>query len=117
MQQDITDGRIRNSMKNEYCIRKAVGLADGWHLEHNDEYVDNEYMWELRCVDDMPQTVLDALAAQLTRQVDDQVGCLELVITDGETGIWDQANCIHSTAGDDRTLNTIKAIIDSKVLE
>ena len=80
----------------EDVIRKAVELADGfWWKEDCVHVLDTPMHYR---ADALPQTILDALAAQLTRQVDE---------------LDDYWVC----AEDDRTMNTIKAIVDSKVLE
>ena len=97
-------------------IRKAVELAEGWQWvgERLPAYIRTEF-GEFD-PEEEPQWVKDALAAQLVRQVDALKGCLELVVQDGESGIWDQANCITCAMGDDRTDNTLRAIVESGVL-
>ena len=57
-------------MTDETLIRKAVELADGWTLEHDDIYFDApENNVDALCeIANPPQFMLDALAAQLARQ-------------------------------------------------
>ena len=110
-------------------IRKAVELADGWALERDsddepfylyqagkaDWYFDEGPMW----LDSLPQIFLDALAAQLVRQVD----ALPIQLFEsggvGQALVWKSNHLMDKieVRGDDRTLNTIKAIVDSGVLE
>ena len=93
---------------NDY-IRKAVELADT--VAPWDFYQQNKDTIPCSTVE------LDALAAQLTRQVDDSGGnwvCVEPTLTsiyDGGTG-----RDLPPASGPDRTMNTIIAIVDSGVL-
>lgn len=95
-------------MNNDDYIRKAVELADGWYITHIYDgedivaWTDRQYPPSF-VLQSMDRWGLDALAAQLVRQVD----ALE--------GYWVKNICCIS--GDDRTLNTIKAIVNSGVLE
>ena len=101
-------------------IKKAAKLA-GW-LDDDDEgeYVEIPNSPVSMYLDEMDapyfQFIKDALAAQLVRQVDALTGCLELVVFDGESNTMDQANSVGCAQGQDRTMNTIKAIVDSGVL-
>ena len=85
-------------------IRKAVELADGW-----DYYAD----------DDHDQGWLDMLAAQLVRQVDALDGFNFVSGQDCYSYVWracdDKAEM--ASYGPDRTMNTIKAIVASGVLD
>ena len=102
-------------MNNEEYIRKAVSLADGFEWDNdNDVYAHTQY-GRLNFAYNEP-ILLDHIAAQLVRQVDGLTGCLELIAFDGETNIMDQANSVGCGQGNDRTMNTIKAIVDSGVL-
>ena len=101
---------------NEYIIR-AVELADGW----NGDLFMHEYALE---PPEKQQRTLDALAAQLVRQADvalDDWRCLELFA--GHTSVRafeDLDPCGHDLAacyGKGRTMNTIRAIVSSRVLE
>ena len=109
-------------------IQKAVELADGFEacIDPNDElwiginggkptsvYQSTWY------VEDAPQWVLDALAAQLVRQVDalDTHGFLsDESLASGVYHCGSGSNCTIADSPD-RTLNTIKAIVDSGVLD
>ena len=100
-------------------IRKAVELADGWHMRG-----DNWFYYERQNgafpIENLPKQAIDALAAQLVRQVD--------ALPVGETEVWvrrsiswieheDSDTPIKRCDGLDRTMNTLRAIIESKVLE
>ena len=80
-------------MTNEEYIRKAVELADGWSIakngaitlpQPNDDYID----WPLLYLADSTSlgVLLDALAAQLTRQVDATNFVID--IHEGCTTVW-----------------------------
>ena len=61
--------------------------------------------------------VKDLIAAQLVRQVDalDDIRC---DVDSRYSEVWDDGQqTLGKCIGDDRTMNTIKAIVDSKVLE
>jgi len=112
-------------------IRKAVELADHWALIRvwdGEDWIDSlDYKWSLsephiRCLlQDAAQTTLDALACQLTRQVD---ALNEFWIDSdmhGVAKIWrgflyDRKERIAKANDKNRTMNTLKAIIDSEVL-
>ncbi len=92
-------------MTDEKYIRKAVELAYGWDLSDlNDEF------WSGR-----RQMMLDALAAQLVRQVDALGSPRVAVFTDGGAMV-DGSGAYAKCRGLDRTMNTIMAIVDSGVL-
>jgi len=109
-------------MNNEQYIRKAVELADGWSIgEMNSDVVhipDTAYHGYIDLT-----YVKDALAAQLVRQVDALPNEYHLVsgresllieIDDEAEGMGFKN--IAWVEGPDRTMNSIKAIIDSGVL-
>ena len=120
-------------MKDEDYIRKAVSLADGWDITENSAITipnggDNWFVdWPMVYLNDWPdyglQFVVDALAAQLVRQVDaieapkhpDRPSAF--YSTPHECQVWMRGKVASVKTADDRTMNTIKAIIDSKVLE
>ena len=97
---------------NDY-IKKAVELADGW-------------TWTMLCA--LEKSVLkgrgtvDALAAQLVRQVDalDTPDTVEITHDSVWVGYRSKNNeswkRTKRTKSRDRTMNTIKAIVDSGVL-
>ena len=107
-------------MKTEQdYIRKAVQLADGWHVTTGTE----QFMIIGGGFSHQPptQSMLDALAAQLVRQVDaladywvqstwERVYVMQIDET-GDLGVMKR--CRNS----DRTMSTIKAIVDSGVLK
>ena len=106
-------------MTDEEYIRKAVELADGWSG-------DSIPALNLKLRWDHPQQALylDALAAQLVRQVD-ALGDIVSVDIRGQSGgpeviVWDfrpgRSRIGVNHKGPDRTMNTIKAIVDSGVL-
>ena len=103
-------------------IRKAVELADGFRQFCGLYQIGDEWN-EAETDDDNPQQwFLDALAVQLVRQVD----ALEGLAFDSKGGkfleviIWDfrpgNNRMTGSARGQDRTMNTIKAIVESGVL-
>ena len=123
-------------MTNEEYIRKAVELADGWEwkqskygttfsrhfgepgsLEYEHDFV-AFWLSSPDCEDDV-RFGLDALAAQLVRQVDAISkdvhiikGCsIVLEFNEG------YPHAIGAVEGEDRAMNTMKVIVDSKVLE
>lgn len=104
-------------------IRKAIELADGVYL---DEYSHLIGMGSAVFIDDLQQYHLDSLAAQLVRQVDalDRIHVSTIPAgseiwerVEADDGGWDGVQNLGSAQGPDRTLNTIKAIVDSGVLE
>ena len=123
-------------MTDEDYIRQAVELADGWvselvgrgasidRYDEGEETIlpkDSGVWWNLS---GMPQFVIDALAAQLVRQVDAlPVGKFpddaptDIYILNGSTDIWHKKRLHAQAKGPDRTMNNIKAIVDSGVLD
>ena len=116
------------TMSDKEYICKAVDLSDDFIIGWDDE---GEYI-ELYCaplgiyfddMNDSDQWILDALAAQLVRQVD---ALPEIYVLKGngtvcimrEFGYYENKdkvlNCVD---GEDTSMNTIKVIVDSKVLE
>ena len=99
-------------MTDQDYIRKAVELADGW--DSADEQVD----CPLGCAFRFPLqvVVLDAIASQLVRQVDATDYWVEATSHFVDVrGIGISRKWRHES--DDRTMNTIKAIVDSEVLK
>ncbi len=103
-------------LTDQEIIRKAVELAPGFSLDANgtgwfDElgrimlWADGQYPTE--------QWILDALAAELVRMV------RQVVKERKRLGIW--INMRHAVMGksldDDLTMNTLRCIVESKVLE
>jgi hypothetical protein len=84
-------------------IRKAVSLADGWR-ETVLPFID--------------QRKLDALAAQLVRQVD-ATDDYYVIVKHDFAAVRGRGPCVKHVEDDDadRTLNTINAIVESGVLE
>ena len=110
-------------------IRKAVELADGWRL--GVELLQTPSGNVVLLDDAIPQVYLDALAAQLVRQVDEVSPHYNIFHIKWTNGKQDPRTELHGLPGPvssftkllkrvdgpDRTMNTIKAIVDSKVLE
>ncbi len=114
-------------------IRKAVELADGFAIR---PFHDNGYIFtypgiggdpqELICgLDNLPQWFKDALAAQLVRQVSEAGGSVrihtgfpsQVPSLSGHVTVYDEEwNPVHRNEHAGDTMNTIKAIVDSKVL-
>ena len=115
---------------DDKTLRKAVELADGWSLVHicdgedwGQEFGDNSGVPTQQVLIQDPhkfQSSLDALAAQLTRQVDATDYEMDFRCDGGaevlDVGRYTEALSI-CVSHDDRTANSIQAIIDSKVLE
>lgn len=115
-------------------IRQAVELADGWEFDSNHaiDWIDvrdarGDIKFTTAIGDDIQET-LDALAAQLVRQVD-ALESLSFPVADTwvdtehkQTGVYRERfgelspERLGIASGDDRTMNTIKAIVDSGVL-
>ena len=113
-------------MTDQDYIRKAIELADGW--EPVDAIAGGMYMvivtlpgedgeFKVR-IRDFTGLWLDALVAQLVRQVDALAGeryvWLTVYRTQTDLASPDKENIWQK--GPDRTMNTIKAIVDSEVL-
>jgi len=116
-------------MNDQDYIRKAVELADGWNIGETDfgttvivppfitPEVEGLQGWS---IDNIHHGILDALAAQLVRQVDaikyhEVMTTCNTVDVIKDDGI-DYPQIISQIDGPDRTMNTIKAIVDSGVL-
>ena len=101
-----------------WYVQKGVELADGWlaydsffawpHSHHECHPYDQ---------DALPSHILDALAAQLARQSEWTDNCAELNIRTGEVELLRCDFKCFLICGPDRTMNTIRCIVDSKVLE
>ena len=114
-------------MTDEEYIKAAITLAEGWRLNRFDGdlvVIDGLRLgWPThRLVDDKvwARPVLDALAAQLVRQVDATNEYLFASAYPGWSSVVPKGN--HSTPlatheGSDRTMNTLKCIVDSGVLQ
>ena len=100
-------------------IRKAVELAEGWEL--GVELLKTPCVNVVLLDDTIPNLYLDALAAQLVRQVEsiphDWRWHPAVYVLTGSTDIYVYKRRVANVFGPDRTMNTIKAIVDSKVLE
>ncbi len=114
-------------MNDQGYIRKAVELADGFdYYEQSRQivltYGPSEYDFISTFTEDLDRWFLDALAAQLVRQVD----AIDSISLDNKGGefpeiiVWNfrpgKNRMAASQRGPDRTMNTIKAIVDSGVL-
>ncbi len=114
---------------NEY-ICKAVELAVGWNCDVANYCAvapDGEY-WHWACNTAKGEIYRDALAAQLVRQVDALPAPSPDYVRRSIMGIWaDSVSLIEFKGGSydetlietddaDRTMNTIKAVVDSGVL-
>ena len=103
---------------DQEVIRKAVEQADGFDLMP--EWDDSFYMddcWDETSTDfdDPDQRILDALAAQLVRQVDAIVTAefMSNLLGSFVTVMGKQTRCI----GPDRTMNTLRCITEWGGLE
>ncbi len=109
-------------MNDQDYIRKAVELANGFGGDSFSMWIDalGTNIGSVSDYSEPEQWALDALAAQLIRQVD--ATHHYAVITDIEnTQIEDWKSgtgiMIIKSNGYDRTMNTIKAIVDSEILK
>ena len=102
-------------------IRKAVELADGFNM---DEQAIVVHGWQDFCfIDDPDRHVLDCLAAQLVRQVDAlDRGAFHCepnrgIVCEVATHFPFAHKTVEVAEGPDRTMNTLRAIVDSGVLD
>lgn len=104
---------------NPDTLRKAVELADGFSLKHLGAFIEQDNLWELVPVDKCPQPVLDALAAQLVRQVDALAEPTPIIVASATAVSVVLPDDAFLMDGNDkgRTENTITAIVESGVLE
>ena len=111
-------------MTDEEYIKAGVELADGWHLnaladaDFYHQWGDSQYDFISSPLSDPDQYLLDALAAQLVRQTD----AIKRYTINAFGGASVHSNPssvegIVNRRGPDRTMNTIKAIVDSGALE
>ena len=107
-------------MTDDDYIRKGIEFARGWDLTENQLTLPSGHYFAVNCSADFRDWMLDALAAQLVRQVD---ATRTFYV---EQLPWD--TCVNKENGEalsaygdpensERTMNTIKAIVDSGVLE
>ncbi len=111
-------------MTDQDYIRKAVELADGWSIPETPELTYCAPNFDPLChghfndyVDEMPQWHKDALAAQLVRQVDGLSDYSGVRVRPDITELFLDQGAMAIATGDNRTMNTIKAIVDSKELK
>ena len=100
-------------------IRKAVELADGWRFAGPQLYGPSNYRYHHNKESGQYQVTVDALAAQLVRQVDalDTPDTVEVTHNAVWVGYRSKNNeSWKRRKGADRTMNTIRAIVDSGVL-
>jgi len=108
-------------MNNIDYIRKAVELADEWWKKRDPSEVYMPGCSTFDPLSDISQQTLDALAAQLVRKVDAIDGCEVIcdpycikVFVAYKKGAKIAKGTEHRF---DRTMNTLKSIVDSKILE
>ena len=108
---------------NDYI--KAIRLADGFDLTEDQLTFPSGHYFTVKSADHIVPWMLDALAAQLVRQVD-ALEVYGLWVTDEGVTVWSESEdtpygpartFAAQIEGDDRTMNTIKAIVDSGVLK
>ena len=115
-------------MNDSWYVQKGVELV-GWQWDENTltgrkffELPQTKREQELGCsstwVEDNNQVGRDALAAQLVRQVDALEPSVVVTIGDRHTEVLEMHGVNRTTVRlYNRTMNTIRAIVDSKVLE
>jgi hypothetical protein len=98
-------------------IKRAVELADGWELVGEVVYPPFRHRSVAMHTYNPSTPIMDALAAQLVRQVDAR-DCCNIIVDYGYARLYDAETLsdVQGT-GPDRTMNTIKAIVESDVLE
>lgn len=115
-------------MKTEQdYIREGVELADGWDCEiHGSQISSYIRSSEGYCGTTASRELLDALAAQLVRQVvelpskfrgDTQIEGAHMIIHPGLSTYISLPNRWHAKEGTNTAMNTICAIIDAEVLK
>lgn len=119
---------MSKSQQRRLVVHQAIELADGWSFEQSTrgsrvwvESIDYAYYVEKASLDVLPHVLMDALAAQLVRQLDETIFRFESV-EDGRAWVWPPSDATQGSSYDcgayaDRTINTLVAIIDSGVLE
>ena len=113
-------------MTDEEIIRRGVELADGWYVSDGQlyhEFGPSQYEFIATVLSDPDQYLLDGLAAQLTRQVD-ALGDYHFVSESyGRAAVIQYKNgnfiprVVAEVEDKDRTMNTLRAIVESGVLE
>ena len=107
-------------MTDEEIIRRGVELADGWRLLSRGQ-IETPVFNAIAILINMDQLFLDALAAQLTRQVDALDNGFFIDITKHGADLYFgdalSEELVAGIAGPDRTMNTLRAIVESGVLE
>ena len=97
-------------------IKKAVELADGWELTGEIVYPPWTHASVAMHCSNPSTIIMDALAAQLVRQVDALEHC-EILTSPRQSYVIRHAKIESNAEGPDRTENTVNCIVDSRVLE
>lgn len=98
-------------------IRKAVELADGFDLTENQLTFPSGHYFTVDSEMDIRDWMMDCVAAQLVRQVDALGAGYECWWLDADTClVLIPGQETVKVVGANRTMNTIKAIVDSGVL-
>ena len=106
-------------LSDEQVIRRAVELAPGWSIQ--DSVVTPPWPLELFRITDVGASpvFLDALAAELVRTVDTLDG-LRVFTRPALSSVaeedWPYFEK-HASSGPDRTMNTLRAIVESGALD
>ena len=102
-------------MDSQDYIKEAIGLADGWGVSTDDYYYGPLIVGSH--ISKIGASAKAALAAQLTEQVDATDYRLDI----GPTGtvLYEPQGGMFESPGlnSDRAMNTIKVIVDSRVLK
>lgn len=117
-------------MSDKDIISKAVELADGWEWSERDndrcfsrhfgepgslEYKHDFVAFHFDCKEDV-KFGLDALAAQLVRQVD-AIADFRVDSFFDYVEVAQRGRSLGRCGGPDRTMNTLRAIVESGVLD
>ena len=126
-QKRINVQRGGKPMTDEEYIRAGVELADGWRFntpEERERHDTSYWRQELVRIPSfghyalpLSQQAVDALAAQLVRQVEVLPEPIRVLADKScEVGAGGSFTVVGTRYSNDRSMNTIKAIVDSGVL-
>lgn len=113
----FTDCVVNEMPQDDEYIRAAVSLAEGWRLQNEILVIHTETnLWMF--LDRHVQQILDALAAQLVRMVDALPEPTPMIIASATavSVVLPDETFLMEGNNNGRSMNTIKAIVDSGVL-
>lgn len=109
-------------MNDQDYIREAAELADGWSIVLQMwgwDVVGPDPLAAYESCEPIPQPITDALAAQLVRQVDEMAETFFYFSPTGAAFVYTSLEDKPAGASRDldRSMNTIRCIVDSGVLK